>query len=600
MPWSSRIESNKSIINTEYKILLVDINNIRNINICDNNIVINKNFPYYIIKYTDILSHKFFIEYINKSSVNTLNMYLLYDTQEQGLNTRGGYVSLMLMEIIEIPYNDKILSNTVSLQTIFMIYKFIYNSNIIKTNLYNYNIMIDNSIRIKKFDSILIKFLNSPSSQSDVMNSILLYRSFPIFNYIMYLNRKQFCNVTNPSFDFVFDNPNVLNTTCLNYMLTETSDIKDYISNIKHLVNMNLNILDYNLYVSDVTILTDNKINIIYNRLNGIINDQNTNILLEREEEDTSIDITINATDILNENSYNIVIEEIRLDYGKSYNDLYFNINQLLNLPSITPNRSIYEISISDKGLDKEILRNLRNKNNSITKDDIKRLLVRGLLRFYIEAFTCLLILSVNKESNRNMEFLSRYNELNIDITPDYITYDRISLINEIKMNILNDYYKYTINKDKFKLLYSSMGYASNIIENIYAYINPNQIDNNTEQADIVNNPEQINDRDLRYIIDLNNTNSILTKTVNVCYYKNLFISLYNNKFETQISLIKKFNNTITLMNTIKNNKNYPLYIFLLFSNINVKVLMEPLNNNICKSLDNIFSTKYCAYIRNT
>ncbi|CCU55365.1 unknown similar to AMEV044 [Adoxophyes honmai entomopoxvirus 'L'] len=594
MSYTLNLQSNKDIKKNLINILLIDVSKIKNVNVIPKNMKIHNFFSDQKIKYTDIFAHKFFNEYINrKPEVNSLNMNMLFNIVKDNIDIlkyRGGYVTLMSMEVNEINYNNTMLSNTISLQSIFLFYKFIYSSTIENVIQYNRNISYEDK-GILKFDDILINILNTPNSQFELMNNIFLYRTFPIFNYIMYKNKKKYCDkIKSANFDFLFDNPNIMNTTCLNYMLTESTEIENYINNIKNVLNNNINILDYNLYTTDDIIITGENISYIYNNIQESINNSNNYYLFDREIVENNDDLS--GEELLN-NLHSIVVEEIRLDYIKNYTDMYFNINKIIKLPNVVYPRGDLEYpnDISNIGIDVKILSHIRTNNIKISKDDVHRLLVRGLLRFYIESFTSLL-LSIVK--NANMAILPNSEFVN-DIEASLQNISNISTINDFKMETINLYYKYILTHKQYDYLYSNMIFNNSLLNALYN-------NNNTNNRNIVNTQESIpNDFDILLEYNENETDyPVLRSSMSVCKYKKLYKFLWQNKFNTQIVIIEKFINTLSFINTIKNSKNYALYIFYLFSNINIKVLLDPdFNNNaLCVSLNNLYNTKYSAYVK--
>ncbi|CCU55647.1 unknown similar to AMEV044 [Choristoneura biennis entomopoxvirus] len=600
MSYTSYIQSNKSIKKNDINIFLLDTTQLYNVNTISKKINIHKIHSVDTIKYTDIFAHKFIKVYITRTpEVNSINMNLLFDNINDILNYRGGYNVLMSMEINEIIYNSNMISNNISLQSIFMIYKYIYNLKL--DNIVSYNRNIGHEIKsigpevknITDFDNILVNYLNTPNSKFELMNSIFFYRSFPIFNYIMYTNRKRYCDTTNDNFDLIFNNPTKLNTTCLDYLLTNNTEIEEYINNIRNLLNININVLDYSIYVMD-EIIKNPIITYIYNKIQNSINDLNNYILFDNDIVENINNFNENE---LSNNLHSIVVEEIRLDYGKQYTDMYFNINKLLKLPNVTINDyNVDEYDYTNLSMDTKILTYIRKNNIQITTKDIHRLIVRGLLRFYIEALTSIIISCVNIEKSDLIE-ITKKDISNSIIYTSLRSSDDIYMINNIKMEVINKCYDYTLGKEKYKFLYSRLAFKPYILKKLVSKITePAELDEEVEgpEANLEFFPDNY---DYTTPIDDN----VLNISFSVCKYKKLYRLLCETNFSTQISIIEKFNNTISIINTIKNSKNYPLHIFLLFSNIDVKVLLDPSfnNNSLCRSLDNLYNPKYIAYIRN-
>ncbi|AAG02750.1 hypothetical protein AMV044 [Betaentomopoxvirus amoorei] len=582
MSYTSQIQSNKRIKKNDINIFLVDTSQLYNINTISKNINIHKIYSNENIKYTDIFSHKFINVYISRiPEVNSLNMNLLFDnTNFNILKYRGGYNALMAMEINEIIYNSNMISNSVSVETIFMIYKYIYDTKIQNITSYDLNIGHENKM-ISEFDNILINYLNAPNNKFEIINNIFFYRSFPIFNYIIYKHKKRYCNSDNNNFDILFNNPNKINTSCLDYLLTNNTNIEDYINNVRHFLNININILDYNIYIKD-NIISDQNISYIYNNVNESINNLNNYILFDRNIIDNIF--AFNDQELRN-NLHSIVIEEIRLDYGKHYTDTYFNINQLLELPNIIQNIDIID-DMSDQGIDIKFLNHVRTNKIKITKDNIHRLLVRGLMRFYIEALTSILICCIKIENpNNDITENKIYGILHASLRDS----DNIYTINNIKMEVINKCYDYILDKKKYKFLYSRLAFNPVLLEKLVSNTN-------------IEHNEDLSNFPFEYNFNIDNNNDVLLRSFKVCKYKKLYRFLCERKFQTQISLIEKFSNTISILNTIKNNKNYPLFVFLLFSNIDVKVLLDPSfnNNKLCRSLNNMYDAKYNAYVKNS
>jgi hypothetical protein len=560
MPSLYRININKSIKQSNLKLNIIDIKNLCNFNIKESKLCAKKEFNYLTIFYTDILPYKFIQEVISINIKynfdNLLNMNMLFNNSYTNsvLRYRSGFTALLEFNIPNTTYNENVLNNNIHIETIFITYKYIYNLKIDNSKFfYNHrNIHIQ---RNKEFDYIITNYFQAPNSKSDVINSIFFYRNFPIFNYILYLNRKYYQTDIDENFDFKFDdNVNISDLTCLNYLIK--SDINVYISNINKLINNINNILEYNIYYYDNDIC-DDFMNILYNRLLNYDPDTENidNIVNNNKYE--------NTMDKIQNYYFYIIIKELRINFELHNTDIYFNINKLLNLPEVT------QISFQDthiyigEGLDKRIKTRLNSGKLIIDKNDLNNLLIRGLLRIYIEMVHVLMILNYNKINRIDPAI----NENNREISDDTCNYELIYSINNIKLDKINEIYK-NISSDNINLYMSELLfsiYNTNLLKNMF-----NIDTNNLKIIDILKPYSNMGDM-LEYFLELS--------------------------YMIPIQLIDKFINTLTFINTIKNSKNYPLFMFLLMSNPDIKILINNSNNSLLKSLENMYDTRYIGYI---
>lgn len=518
--------------------------------------------------YTDLLSIEFINNRLYRQEMDDyININLLiedYFSFDRLFNFRSGLIALSEYHLSSATLNEKMLYNDSSLETIILAYKYIFQIELNKkTNVFE---SVEDSLipEQKIFDQILIKYFNTPTSNYNILNSIFFYRSFPIFNFIIYNKIKNYdffkkrISESN-NFDFYFQTiPNLKDITYLNYLIDD--DLEIYIQNVKHLLNNNYNILDYVFYNETFPINHTEYILILELFDDLTIDDQtalfNINIPTIDDLEDDD-----------NDNAYltiylYIMIQELRILYGKNDSDVYFNFNKFFNFPVI---------EYFDQPPDEKIFNNYKNKTLKLDFSTVKHLIYKGFIRLFIEYFTALVILYDNK-----LESILDLNHGSTNFPIPHIQLFHLSAtenkenttINTIKINKINNMYKKLPN-DVYNIFFCDLRNYKRILR------------------------EYMTTKSAKKFYKNLNLLMVDTNTINIYNYFNLHGDIYKNIYKT----IDKFVNTLKYISLIRNSKNYPLLLFFLFSNNKIKFIYEPNNDSFLKSLQNLLYTDLDIYI---
>lgn len=172
---------------------------------------------------------------------------------------------------------------------------------------------------------VLEKEYNAPNDMYYI-NNLFFYRSFPIFNFLIYTQRNNLLSNINKNFDYDYDSmPKLLNNVLFDLIYID-GDINTYKRNIVNLLNSDNNIINYiilkeepgrkDLFESLKTNTTRviDQTNNIYMSLVYILNFIHNDIY--------SIGTDINHSNFENNNQVNNILTE--LITNKNYNMIYY------------------------------------------------------------------------------------------------------------------------------------------------------------------------------------------------------------------------------------------------------------------------------------
>ncbi|BAO49505.1 hypothetical protein [Alphaentomopoxvirus acuprea] len=508
---------------------LVDNSKISNIN--NDFYFISKKYSIFTIaSFSNDIASKFIQSLASiTSSKFIFNIDQLYDSATINLTTKSGFILLYLLKITDSPQTTDILSYNMDINAMRLYYNMFYDLYINKDKFTRkVTLGVDTFI-----DNLLLNNLNMHYSNSDMLNTFFFYRTFPIFNYAMYILNNRYYDkhilYDQPDIKFDFDftninNINILDMTFLNYIHNDNIEI--YMLNINHLLNINYNILDY---------LFSYKI---------YFDEEETNVLLTSIY-NPAFAITSRGTATYIDACAYIILKEIGIIAGILDSEVYFKFSEMLSKKKL-PRQ--YDIRIKVEN---------RLKEEIISNYGLLCLLTRGLIRIFTEISNVLLCIKSSDENDpiHDMRHISNFDRIpdedmrnkifenlhygNLDIISKYYNrgniadYDILSIINFVDGSIHDIINKFAIEQSKpvIKQIFIHFDIIKAILSIITKFINTLKY-----ISLIISND---NYKLLLFLLFSNNNTKLIVEPQDNVLVNNL-IQLYKSKYDIYVSGIKK------------------------------------------------------------